>query len=74
MVDRMRGSDHYTQKAIQPWEAIEAWYGKEAFTFFLAGNVLKYVCRWRDKNGVEDLEKARHCLDRLIELESGRSE
>jgi hypothetical protein len=74
MVDRMEGSPHYTSKAIQPWEAIEAWYGKDGFAFFLAGNVLKYVCRWRDKNGVDDLRKARHCLDRLIELETSESE
>ena len=70
MVDRMEGSPHYTSKDIQPWEVIEAWYGRDAFAFFLAGNVLKYVCRWRDKNGVADLVKARHCLERLIELES----
>lgn len=45
----------------------------EAFTFDLkgieavcTGNVLKYVCRWPDKNGLEDLKKARWYLDRLI--------
>lgn len=70
MADRMQGSPHYTSKAIQPWDAIEAWYGKDGFATFLAGNVIKYVCRFRDKNGLEDLMKARHCLDRLIELES----
>lgn len=70
MSERFNGSKHYTNKGIQPWDAIESWYGNDAFAFFLAGNVLKYICRWREKNGVDDLRKARHCLDRLIELES----
>lgn len=34
---------------------------------FCEGNVIKYVCRWQDKNGVDDLKKARHYLDILIE-------
>jgi len=32
------------------------------------GNVIKYVCRWREKNGVEDLRKAQFYLNRLIEI------
>lgn len=36
---------------------------------FLEGNIIKYVWRWRDKGGVEDLEKAKWYLDRLIENE-----
>lgn len=40
---------------------------------FLEGNIIKYVCRWRKKNGVEDLKKARTYLDKLIrEAEAGR--
>ena len=42
---------------------------REAFAGFLQGNVIKYLCRYRDKNGVEDLRKARHYLDKLIEVE-----
>ena len=45
----------------------------EAFTFDLkgieatdTGNVIKYICRWKNKNGVQDLEKARWYLDHLI--------
>lgn len=34
---------------------------------FLQGNIIKYVCRYKDKNGAEDLEKAKHYLDMLIE-------
>ena len=46
----------------------------EAFTFDLkgieatdTGNVLKYMCRWKNKNGLQDLEKARWYLDHLID-------
>ena len=46
----------------------------EAFTFDLkgieatdTGNVLKYMCRWKNKNGIQDLEKARWYLDHLID-------
>jgi hypothetical protein len=38
---------------------------------FIEGCVVKYVSRWRVKGGVEDLRKARHFIDLLIELEAG---
>jgi hypothetical protein len=57
--------DHYKDKAIQPWDYIVA----NAIPY-LEGNVIKYVSRWRDKGGVNDLRKARHYLDKLIELET----
>lgn len=61
------GGDHYVKRAIGPWD-VWAEYGMNAFE----GAVLKYLLRWRDKNGVEDLKKARHTLDKLIELEESR--
>ena len=57
------GGEHYKSKDIQPWDAIHAW----GLGFF-SGNVVKYVARHREKNGVEDLKKARHYLDKLIEI------
>ena len=39
---------------------------------FNEGNVIKYVCRWRNKNGLEDLLKARQYLDRMIHSERER--
>ena len=57
--------DHYKGKAIQPWDYIAA-NGLDYFS----GNIVKYVSRFREKRGVEDLRKARHYLDKLIELES----
>ncbi len=57
------GGTHYKFKDIQPWDAIHAW----GLGFF-SGNVVKYIARHREKNGVEDLKKARHYLDKLIEI------
>jgi len=66
------GGDHYVSKRIQPWDAMRAWFSHEAFCGFLAGNVLKYLARYKEKNGVEDLLKAKHYLEKLIEVESER--
>jgi hypothetical protein len=65
------GGTHYTTKEIQPWDAMEAWMSHEAFLGFLQGNAIKYLARWKDKGGIEDLRKARHYLDKLIEVENG---
>ena len=59
------GGTHYKEKSVQPWDYIAA----NGLGYF-EGNVVKYVSRWRDKGGVEDLRKARHYLDKLIELET----
>jgi len=58
------GGDHYKKLAIQPAEYIHA----NGLGFF-EGNVVKYVTRWRDKNGIEDLRKAQHYLALLIGFE-----
>lgn len=70
MSDIQIGGDHYRTKSIQPWDVMEDWMSLDGFAGFLQGNVIKYLCRYRDKNGVEDLLKARHYLDKLIEVES----
>lgn len=57
--------DHYKTLGIQPWDYVAA----NGLGYF-EGNVVKYVTRWRDKGGVEDLRKARHYLDKLIELQA----
>lgn len=66
--DSQVGGDHYAKHAIQPWDIWEA-YGLNAFE----GAVIKYLLRHRDKGGVEDLKKARHTLDRLIEVEEKKT-
>ena len=67
--ERQEGGDHYRQMFIQPVEYIH----RNGITF-IEGCVIKYVSRWRDKGGINDLEKARHFLDLLIELETRPSE
>ena len=62
------GGNHYTSKSVQPWEAMESWMSEEAFKGYIWGNVIKYMARWEDKGGVEDLKKAHHYLDKLITL------
>ena len=57
------GGEHYKKMDIQPWDAIHSWD-----LGFFSGNAVKYIARHRDKGGVEDLKKARHYLDKLIEL------
>lgn len=59
------GGNHYAKMTIQPVQFIHA--NKLGFC---EGNVVKYITRWRDKNGIEDLKKARHYIDLLIEMES----
>ena len=59
------GGSHYKTKPIQPWDFIA-----QNGIGYLEGNAIKYLARWRDKNGVEDLRKARHYIDKLIELET----
>ena len=63
------GGDHYASKTVQPWDAMESWMSKEAFAGYLHGNCLKYLARYREKNGVQDLEKCKHYLAKLIEIE-----
>lgn len=58
------GGSHYKSQAIQPVEYIHA----NNIGYF-EGNVIKYVTRWKNKNGIQDLEKAKHYLELLIELE-----
>ena len=38
---------------------------------FMEGAAIKYLCRWKDKDGLRDLEKAKHFIEMLIELENG---
>lgn len=52
---------HYTRFVIEPIKFIH-----ENDLGFMEGNVIKYVCRWDAKNGIEDLKKARRYLDMLI--------
>jgi hypothetical protein len=65
-LDIQVGGNHYKEMAIQPIEFI-----MKNNIGFMEGNAIKYISRWRSKGGVEDLKKARHYLDMLIEFEQG---
>lgn len=60
------GGDHYKQFKIQPVEFIH-----QNGLGFIQGCIIKYICRYKSKNGIQDLEKAKHFIDLLIEMEYG---
>jgi hypothetical protein len=66
--DNVNSPSHYTQGAIECIDAIkEAVKGLLGIEAVCTANIIKYVWRWKFKNGVEDLRKARWYLDRLID-------
>ena len=67
-LEKQVGGDHYKKQGIQPVEYIHA----NGIGFF-EGNVIKYVTRWRDKGGIADLEKAKHYIELLVQLETARN-
>ena len=58
------GGDHYKEMAIQPME-----YSMANKLDACQHTIIKYVTRFRDKGGIQDLEKAKHCIDLLIHFE-----
>lgn len=60
------GGDHYKKYKIQPLE-----YAHANNLDMFQGSIVKYITRFRDKNGKQDLEKIKHFVDVLIELEYG---
>jgi hypothetical protein len=62
MMAQKQGAGHYRRGDIEPIQYILA-----NKLDFCEGNVVKYITRWRHKNGIEDLRKARHYIDFLIE-------
>lgn len=61
------GGRHYKGMGIEPWDYI----ANNELGFF-EGNAIKYLTRWRAKGGVEDLKKAEHYVQKLIEVETAR--
>ena len=69
-VDMVNSPAHYNEANIETIDIIQSVTG-DGFETYLQGNILKYICRYKYKNGVEDLEKARWYLNRLIEQKIG---
>lgn len=63
-LNKQIGGSHYKNFKIQPIEFIQ----KNNLSF-IQGCIIKYICRYKDKNGLQDLEKIKHYVDLLIELE-----
>lgn len=62
---RQPGGNHYMKRKIQHWDFVVSHdYG------YLEGQVTKYVFRWKDKNGLQDVQKAEHFLQKLVEISS----
>ena len=57
------GGTHYAKHSIQPWDYIVA--NKLGY---LEGNIVKYISRWREKGGIDDLRKVMHYTEKLIEV------
>lgn len=62
------GGKHYKGMRIQPVQ-----YNHANNIPFIEGSVIKYISRWREKNGLQDLLKAKHFIDLLIELEENNA-
>lgn len=63
------GGDHYKKNGIQPWD-----YIVENNIGYLEGSAIKYLTRWKDKGGIQDLKKAVHFIEKLIEVEEKKLE
>ena len=69
MRDMVNKPPHYNNGDIEAIDAIQSALG-DGFEFYLQGNILKYVWRYRHKNNVEDLKKAQWYLNKLINIKS----
>jgi hypothetical protein len=62
--DKQIGGQHYKKLDPEPWNVILQWN-----LGYLEGTALKYIARWRDKGGINDIKKAIHFLEKLVEVE-----
>ena len=68
MTDLVNNPPHYNKGEIECIDAIEAMLTHEEYVGYLRGNSLKYRWRFRYKNGIQDLEKAKWYEQRLMEI------
>ena len=69
-MDNVNHPQHYTKGGVECIDAIRASMTKEAFAGYCKGNVMKYIFRYEDKGGFEDLKKAQVYLGWLIDAEA----
>ena len=70
--DMVNHPPHYNQKGIECIDAIEA-ATDAGFEYYLQGNIIKYMWRYKYKNGVEDLKKAQWYLAKLIGIQNANT-
>lgn len=64
--EKQIAGDHYKKYGdLQPWDVVIKWN-----LGYLEGTALKYIARWRDKGGIDDIKKAIHFLEKLVEIHS----
>lgn len=68
-MDNISKPQHYTNGSIECIDAMQAMLSHDEFIGYLRGNIFKYQWRYKHKNGLEDLEKAKWYQDRLIGYE-----
>jgi|TARA_B110000908_G_scaffold94612_1_gene112132 hypothetical protein len=54
---------HYNQGSIEVWDFIQ----DQDLNFF-EGNIVKYICRWKDKGGIEDLQKVKEYTQKYLDI------
>ena len=69
-LDMVNSPPHYNKTGVECIDAIRAATG-DGYEYYLQGNIMKYLWRYRYKNGTEDLKKAQWYLDKLIEEVEG---
>ena len=71
-LDGQIGGSHYKDMEVQPWQAMEAWLTPEEYRGYHKGVAIAYLAREQQKGGLQDIEKAIHHLQRLVEIERDR--
>ena len=71
-LDVVNSPSHYNQAGVECIEAIAA-ATDNGFEYYLQGHIIKYIWRYRYKNGIEDLKKAQWYLNKLIETKGDKT-
>ena len=72
IVDNVNHPSHYTMGKVECIDALEsATVNLKGIEAVCTANCIKYLWRWSEKNGVQDLKKCRWYLDKLISLKEG---
>lgn len=74
MADMVNHPSHYTQGGIECIDALEAaTINLKGIEAVCTANAIKYLWRWKEKGGIEDLEKSKWYIDRLIKKDNNKS-